>query len=119
MSSEARSVLGVRAPADVGNLLNVWGVEKEQAKEAVTVAPRSVVMNERMRRTSYKGVIDVVEGFGRSMKMTLNTPLPPGSPADSFDLFRLQGRHELLGEHRIPIVHHNGMAFLFDLSCAR
>jgi ribonuclease P/MRP protein subunit RPP1 len=65
VSSEARSVLGVRAPADVGNLLNVWGVEKEQAKEAVTVAPRSVVVNERMRRTSYKGVIDVVEGGER------------------------------------------------------
>ena len=62
VSSEAKSVLSVRAPADVGNLLNVWGVEQERAKEAMTVAPRSVLVNERMRRKSYRGVIDVVDG---------------------------------------------------------
>jgi ribonuclease P/MRP protein subunit RPP1 len=62
VSSEARSVLGVRAPADVANLLAVWGVPGEWPKEAVTVAPRSVVVNEGIRRTGYRGVIDVVEG---------------------------------------------------------
>ncbi len=65
VSSEARSVMGVRAPADVGNLLSVWGVERERAKEAMTVAPRSVVVNERIRRSGYRGVIDVVEGGER------------------------------------------------------
>jgi ribonuclease P/MRP protein subunit RPP1 len=67
VSSEARSVLSVRAPADVQNLLNVWGMEQERAKEAISVTPRSVVVNERMRRTSYRGVIDVVEGGERNV----------------------------------------------------
>ena len=70
VSSEARSVLGVRAPADVQNLLNVWGIEQGRAKEALTVTPRSVVANERMRRTSYRGIIDVVEGGERNIVTT-------------------------------------------------
>jgi len=65
VSSEARSVMGVRAPADVGNLLGVWGVERERAKEAMTVAPRSVVVNEGIKRRGYRGVIDVVDGGER------------------------------------------------------
>ena len=70
VSSEARSVMGVRAPADVGNLLNVWGVERERAKEAMTVAPRSVVVNEGIKRRGYRGVIDVVEGGERTPSAT-------------------------------------------------
>jgi ribonuclease P/MRP protein subunit RPP1 len=66
VSSEARTVMGVRAPADVGNLLSVWGVERERAKEAMTVAPRSVVVNEGIKRRGYRGVIDVVEGGERA-----------------------------------------------------
>jgi ribonuclease P/MRP protein subunit RPP1 len=61
VSSEARSVLGVRAPADVTNLLAVWGVPGEWAKEAVTVSPRSVVVNEGIRRTGFRGIIDAVQ----------------------------------------------------------
>lgn len=68
VSSEARSVMGVRAPADVGNLLSVWGVERERAKEAMTVIPRSVVVNEGIKRRGYRGVIDVVEGGDRAPK---------------------------------------------------
>jgi ribonuclease P/MRP protein subunit RPP1 len=66
VSSEARSVMGVRAPADVGNLLSVWGVDRERAKEAITVTPRSVVVNEGIKRRGYRGVIDVVEGGERA-----------------------------------------------------
>lgn len=62
VSSEARSVLGVRAPADVGNLLKVWGLGAERAVEAQTVHPRVVVANEAIRRTGYRGVVDVVDG---------------------------------------------------------
>lgn len=65
MSSEARSVLGIRAPADVGNLMSVWGVSRERAVEAATVNPRSVVVNERINRRGYRGVIDVVDGGER------------------------------------------------------
>jgi ribonuclease P/MRP protein subunit RPP1 len=65
VSSEARSAMGVRAPADVGNLLSVWGVEREKANEAMTVAPRSVVVNEGINKRGYRGVIDVVDGGER------------------------------------------------------
>ncbi|ELR05878.1 hypothetical protein VC83_06425 [Pseudogymnoascus destructans] len=62
VSSEARSVLGVRAPADVGNLLAVWGLSGERAVEAQTINPRSVVVNETIKRTGFRGVVDVVDG---------------------------------------------------------
>lgn len=65
ISSEARSVLGVRAPADVGNLLKVWGLGQERAVEAQTVNPRAVVMNEAIKRSGFRGVVDVVEGGER------------------------------------------------------
>ncbi|KAI9744542.1 MAG: hypothetical protein M1818_002071 [Claussenomyces sp. TS43310] len=61
ISSEARSVLGVRAPADVLNLLQVWGLGGDRASEAISVSPRSVVMNEAIKRRGYRGIIDVVE----------------------------------------------------------
>jgi ribonuclease P/MRP protein subunit RPP1 len=70
VSSEARIVMGVRAPADVRNLLTVWGVGGEKAKEAMTVAPRSVVVNEGIKRRGYRGVIDVVEGGKRAQVAT-------------------------------------------------
>lgn len=81
VSSEARNALSVRAPADVGNLLSVWGVENDRAKEAMTVAPRSVVVNENMRRKSYRGVIEVVEG-GEQRNNTASTA-KNGSSKDS------------------------------------
>lgn len=62
VSSEARSVLGVRAPADVGNLLAVWGLSVERSVEAQTINPRAVVVNEKIKRTGFRGVVDVVDG---------------------------------------------------------
>ncbi len=62
VSSEAKNVLGVRAPADVGNLLKVWGLGQERAAEAQTVHPRAVVMNETIKRSGFRGVVDVVDG---------------------------------------------------------
>lgn len=61
-SSEARSVLGVRAPADVINLASVWGLGHERGKDALTKEPRSVVEFARLKHTSYRGVVDVVYG---------------------------------------------------------
>ena len=67
LSSEARSVLGVRAPADVVNLMAVWGLGREKGEEALGVNPRGVVVNEGIKRTSYKGVVDVVYGGEREV----------------------------------------------------
>ena len=62
ISSEAKGVLGVRAPADVINLMAVWQLGQERGMESLTVNPRSVVVNERIKRTSFRGVIDVIDG---------------------------------------------------------
>lgn len=66
VSSEARSVLGVRAAADVGNLMGIWGVSRERAVEATTINPRSVVVNDGINRSGFRGIIDVIEGGQRT-----------------------------------------------------
>jgi ribonuclease P/MRP protein subunit RPP1 len=61
-SSEARNVLGLRAPSDVINLASVWGLGHERGKDGLTKEARSVVEFARLKRTSYRGVVDVVYG---------------------------------------------------------
>jgi ribonuclease P/MRP protein subunit RPP1 len=73
VSSEAKAALGVRAPADVINLMAVWGLGREKGLESLTVNPRSVVMNERIKRTSFRGVIDVIDGGERELKKDTQT----------------------------------------------
>ncbi|CAJ2500502.1 Uu.00g033550.m01.CDS01 [Anthostomella pinea] len=60
VSSEARKVLGLRAPADVVNLLNVWGLSTDKAREGLGALARGVVVNEGIRRSGFRGVVDVV-----------------------------------------------------------
>ncbi|KAF9736374.1 hypothetical protein PMIN06_009273 [Paraphaeosphaeria minitans] len=62
MSSEAKSVLGLRAPSDVMNLASVWGLGLERGKDALTKEPRSIVEFARLKRQSYKGIVDIVYG---------------------------------------------------------
>ncbi|KAL3422202.1 ribonuclease P protein subunit 3 [Phlyctema vagabunda] len=62
VSSQAGDVLGVRAPADVVNLLGVWGLGRERALESLGVNPRGVLVNEGIKRTAYRGVVNVVDG---------------------------------------------------------
>ena len=64
-SSEARSVLGLRAPSDVVNLASVWGLGAERGKDALTKEPRSLVEFARLKRESFKGIVDVVYGGER------------------------------------------------------
>ncbi|KAI5798937.1 RNase P subunit p30-domain-containing protein [Geopyxis carbonaria] len=60
ISSEARSVVGCRAPHDVINMAVQWGLSTEKAMDAVSGLARTVVVQAGMRRTSFKGVVDVV-----------------------------------------------------------
>ncbi|KAL2802603.1 RNase P subunit p30-domain-containing protein [Aspergillus granulosus] len=62
VSSEARKALGVRAPFDVINLACVWGLSQELGKEAICAESRKVVALARLKRTSWRGIIDVVDG---------------------------------------------------------
>ncbi|TQV96869.1 ribonuclease P complex subunit Pop2 [Cordyceps javanica] len=61
VSSEARSALGLRAPADVVNLLGVWGLPNDKGLEGLRSLPRSVVVNEGMKRNGFRGIVEVVQ----------------------------------------------------------
>ncbi|TAQ90127.1 hypothetical protein B7494_g1526 [Chlorociboria aeruginascens] len=68
VSSEAKGVLGIRAPADVVNLMAVWGLKREKGLEALGINPRGVVVNEGIKRSSFRGVIDVIDGGEKYVK---------------------------------------------------
>ncbi|ATY62415.1 RNase P subunit p30 [Cordyceps militaris] len=61
LSSEARSALGLRGPADVVNLLGVWGLPHERGLEGLRALPRGVVVNEGIKRTGFRGIVDIVQ----------------------------------------------------------
>jgi len=62
ISSEARDALGCRGPADVVNLACIWGVGSEVGHEAVSKEARRCVGAARLKRSSYRGAVDVVYG---------------------------------------------------------
>lgn len=62
ISGEAKSALGLRGPWDVINLAAVWGLNQERGKEAVCEEARKVVQLARLKRESFRGVVDVVYG---------------------------------------------------------
>ena len=62
ISSEAKRALSLRGPADVVNLACVWGLGQERGMEAVGREARSTVVQAGMKRTGFRGVIDVVYG---------------------------------------------------------
>jgi len=64
VSSEARSALTLRGPADVVNLMAVWGLGPEKGSEAIGAGARAVVVNEGIRRRGFRGVVDIVRPAG-------------------------------------------------------
>ena len=66
LSSEARSALELRGPADVVNLLAVWGLGAEKGKEAQAANPRAIVANEGIKRRGFRGVVDVLQGTDKA-----------------------------------------------------
>nr|POF19927.1 putative ribonuclease p protein subunit 3 [Quercus suber] len=58
-------VRSLRAPWDVVNLAGVWGLSRERALEAVGREARGLVVAAGLRRSSYRGVVDVVFGGER------------------------------------------------------
>ncbi|KAK0668261.1 putative ribonuclease P protein subunit 3 [Cercophora samala] len=61
ISSEAKSALGLRGPADVVNLMAVWGLGPEKGFEGLGTGARAVVVNEGVRRRGFRGVVDIVQ----------------------------------------------------------
>lgn len=66
ISSEAVRAAGCRGPWDVVNLAAVWGLSQEKGKEAVSTLPRNLVANAALKRTGFRGVVDVVYGGEKS-----------------------------------------------------
>ncbi|KAI9883018.1 MAG: hypothetical protein M1823_005223 [Watsoniomyces obsoletus] len=62
ISSGARSAAGLRGPIDLVNLMAVWGLGSEKGREAVEGEARKVVVMADMKRTSWRRVIDVIDG---------------------------------------------------------
>ncbi|KAK7983741.1 hypothetical protein PG989_011143 [Apiospora arundinis] len=65
ISSEARRVTELRGPADVVNLLAVWGLAADKGMEGLGVNPRGVVVNEGINRRGYRGVVDIMQVAAR------------------------------------------------------
>jgi ribonuclease P/MRP protein subunit RPP1 len=70
-SSEARNALGLRGPHDVINLAQVWGLGQERGKEALCEEAGKVVKLAGMKRTSFRGVVEVIDGGGASISATV------------------------------------------------
>jgi ribonuclease P/MRP protein subunit RPP1 len=62
ISSEASKAVGCRAPWDVVNLAAIWGLAQDRGYEAVSKEARSVVVSAKLKRSSFRGVVDVVYG---------------------------------------------------------
>lgn len=71
ISSEAKSALALRGPWDVVNIAAVWGLSQERGKEAVCEEARKVVQLARLKRESFRGVVDVLYGGGPSKQTTI------------------------------------------------
>ncbi|KYK54596.1 ribonuclease P complex subunit Pop2 [Drechmeria coniospora] len=61
ISSEAKAAIGLRGPADVVNMLSVWGLTNEKGIEGFRSTPRSVVVNEGIKRNGFRGVVRIVQ----------------------------------------------------------
>ncbi|KAI1465518.1 PHP domain-like protein [Daldinia caldariorum] len=66
LSSEAAGPMALRGPADVVNLLAVWGLPADRGMEALGTNPRGVVVNEGIKRSGFRGVVDIVGVAERS-----------------------------------------------------
>lgn len=62
LSSDAKSALGLRGPWDVMNLAQVWGLPQQRAKEGICEETGKVVRLAGLKRSSFRGVVDIVTG---------------------------------------------------------
>ena len=62
ISSEAKRALALRGPSDAVNMACVWGLGQERGAEGIGREARSVVVQAGLKRTGYRGVIDVLYG---------------------------------------------------------
>lgn len=92
LSSEARTALGLRGPWDVVNLAQVWGLSQERGREAVVEEAERVVLLAGLKRTSFRGVVDIIEDGTKIVE------LPADSRGSSSEQPKTQNIQS--GEHR-------------------
>lgn len=83
MSSEAKTALACRAPSDVINLASVWGLGQERGKDAVCKEARGVTVTAQLKRTSFRGVVDVVYGGEKPEPVTKAPALSKAEKAEA------------------------------------
>ncbi|GIJ90707.1 hypothetical protein Asppvi_009669 [Aspergillus pseudoviridinutans] len=91
VSSEARRALGVRAPWDVINLTCVWGLSQELGKEAISEEARKVTALAKLKRTSWRGVIDIVDGGQKSKSQVVESGMGQKSMSKNKNVPQAQG----------------------------
>ncbi|KAJ9633369.1 RNA-binding RNA processing protein rpp1 [Knufia peltigerae] len=79
-SSEARSALGLRGPHDVINLASLWGLGQERGKEALCEEADKVVRLAGIKRSSFRVVVDVIDGGGGPVAVAEPTKSQPRRP---------------------------------------
>lgn len=63
MCSESKAgAVGLRGPWDAINLAAVWGLGQEKGYEGMSKETRGVVVRAKLKRTGYRGAVDVVYG---------------------------------------------------------
>ena len=67
LSSEAKNAFGLRGPWDVINLAQVWGLSQERGKEATCEEAGRVVRLAGIKRSSFRGVVDIIEDGSREV----------------------------------------------------
>jgi ribonuclease P/MRP protein subunit RPP1 len=93
VSSEAQRALSLRAPWDVINLTCVWGLSQERGKEAICEESRKVTALAKLKRSSWRGIVDIVHGGEKVERQKpapkqkastkLDTPTTPRNAADT------------------------------------
>lgn len=93
VSSEAQRALSLRAPWDVINLACIWGLSQERGKEAICEESRKVTALAKLKRTSWRGIVDIVHGGEKVERQKSlpkqkaptkpDTPVEPSNGADS------------------------------------
>lgn len=92
VSSEARRALNLRAPWDVINLTCVWGLPQERGKEAICEEARKVTALAKLKRTSWRGIVDIVHGGEKAVLDKAN------SKSKAEKMAKLSTEHDLSTE---------------------
>ncbi|CRL28882.1 RNase P subunit p30 [Penicillium camemberti] len=98
VSSEARRALSLRAPWDVINLACVWGLSQERGKEAVCEESRKVTALAKLKRTSWRGIVDIVHG-GENAKPEAPASKQKGAPKASAPKAKETAQPEIVADN--------------------